>query len=234
MAARKGFRLSDDFNPTPLEDGDLRSNSDARRNNLFGNIGYSPTEDWDIGLVASYTKGNYGVPASTRQSTKTDPDPFASNPKYERVNDLEGFSAQLSTSYDLPGPADIRGWVYFNSLDEERTRYDDSNYNSMDKKGSYFEDGDSKVWGGALQGSCDLKSFGFFTIGLDAQRQDYRSSGKVKDLQIGKKYEFRYFDDKWNLDIYDASIEYEVSPFQNFGVVLGYSHHWLNKKGRLK
>jgi len=230
MAARKGFRLSDDFNPTPLEDGDLRSNSDARRNNLFGNIGYSPTEDWDIGLVASYTKGNYGVPASTRQSTKTDPDPFASNPKYERVNDLEGFSAQLSTSYDLPGPADIRGWVYFNSLDEERTRYDDSNYNSMDKKGSYFEDGDSKVWGGALQGSCDLKSFGFFTIGLDAQRQDYRSSGKVRDLQIGKKYEFRYFDDKWNLDVYDASIEYEVSPFQNFGVVLGYSHHWLNKK----
>ncbi|MCF8142968.1 MAG: TonB-dependent receptor [Deltaproteobacteria bacterium] len=230
MAAQRGFRLSDDFDPTPLEDEDLRSNSDSRRNNLFGNIGYSPTEDWDVGLVASYTKGNHGVPASTRQSTKTDPDPFASNPKYERVNDLEGFSAQLSTSYDLPGPADIRGWVYFNSLDEERTRYDNSNYNSMNSKGSYFEDGDSKVWGGALQGSYDLKSFGFFTIGLDAQRQDYRSSGKVRDLQIGKNYEFRYFDNKSNLDVYDASIEYEVSPFQNFGVVLGYSHHWLDKQ----
>jgi vitamin B12 transporter len=230
MAARRGFRLSDNFDSTPLEDGNLRENSDARRNNLFGNIGYSPTEDWDIGLVATYTKGNYGVPPSTKQSTKTDPDPFASNPKYERVNDLEGFSAQLSTSYDLPGPADIRGWVYFNSLDEERTRYDDSNYNSMNSKGSYFEDGKSKVWGGALQGNCDLKSFGFFTIGLDAQRQDYETSGKVRDVQVGKNYEFSYFDDKWNLDVYDASIEYEVSPFQNFGVVLGYGHHWLNKK----
>ncbi len=48
--------------------------------------------------------------------------------------------------------------------------------------------------------------------------------------RLGKKYEFSYFDDNWNLDVYDASIEYEVSPFQNFGVVLGYGHHWLNKK----
>ncbi len=230
MAAQRGFRLSNDFSATPLEDGDLRSNSDARRNNLFGNIGYSPTEDWDIGLVTTYTKGNHGIPASTRQSTKTDPDPFASNPKYERVNDLEGFSTQLSTNYDLPGPADIRGWVYFNSLDEERTRYDNSNYNSMNNKGSFFEDGRSNVWGGAIQSSCDLRSAGSFTIGLDAQRQDFKQSGKVRDVQVGRKYEFSYFDDKWNLDVYDASIEYEVSPFQNFGVVLGYSHHWLNKE----
>lgn len=230
MAARRGFRLSDNFDATPLEDGDLRGNSDARRNNLFGNIGYSPMENWNIGLVATYTKGNYGVPPSTKQSTKTDPDPFASNPKYERVNDLEGFSTQLSTSYDIPGPADIRGWVYFNSLDEERTRYDDSNYNSLDNKGSYFEEGDSRVWGGALQGSYDLEFGGLVTVGLDAQRQDYRSSGKVRDVQVGKKYLFSYFDDQWKLDVYDASMEYEVSPFQDFGVVLGYGHHWLNKE----
>lgn len=230
MAARRGFRLSDGFDATPLEDGGLRENSDSRRNNLFGNIGWSPTEDWDIGLVASYTKGNYGIPPSTKVSTKTDPDPFASNPKYERINDIEGFSAQLSTSYDLPGSADIRGWVYFNRLDEEKTRYDDSNYNSMNEKGAFFEDGNSKVWGGALQTSCDLRSAGFFTIGLDAQRQEYQTTGKVRDVKVGKKYEFSYFDDNWNLDVYDASIEYEVSPFQNFGVVLGYGHHWLNKK----
>lgn len=230
MAARRGFRLSDDFDPTPLEDGNLRENSDARRNNLFGNIGWSPTEDWNIGLVASYTKANFGVPPSTKQSTKTDPDPFASNPKYERVNDLEGFSAQLSTDYDLPGPADIRGWLYFNRLDEERTRYDNSNYNSMNDKGSYFEDGNSKIWGGAVQGSCDLSSFGAFTIGLDGQRQDYRSSGKVRDVKVGKDYKFTYFDNSYYLDVYDASIEYEVYPFSNFGIVLGYSHHWLNKK----
>ena len=231
MAAQRGFRLSDDFDPTPLQEGGgLRDNSDSRRNNLFGNVGYSPTEDWDIGLVASYTKGNYGIPPSTKMSTKTDPDPFASNPKYERVNDLEGFSAQLSTSYDLPGPADVRGWVYFNTLDEEKTRYDDSNYNSMNKKGSFFEDGKSKIWGGAIQTSYDLESAGFFTLALDAQRQEYQTTGKVRDVKVGKKYEFSYFDDDWNLNVYDASIEYEVSPFQDFGVVLGYGHHWLNKQ----
>ena len=230
MAAQRGYRLSDDFDYTSLQDNGLRENSDTRRSNLFGNIGYSPNEDWDIGLVMSYTKGNYGIPPSTKESTKTDPDPFASNPKYERVNDLEGFSAQLSTSYDLPGPVDMRGWLYFNRMDEEKTRYDNSDYNSMNEKGAFFEDGNSKVWGGALQTSCDLRSAGFFTIGLDAQRQDYGSIGKVRDVEVGKEYDFSYFDDNYSLDVYDASIEYEVSPFKNFGVVLGYGHHWLNKK----
>ena len=73
MAARRGFRLSNGFDATPLENGDIRENSDNRRNNLFGNIGYSPTEEWDIGLVATYTKGNYGIPPSTKQNTKADP-----------------------------------------------------------------------------------------------------------------------------------------------------------------
>ena len=51
MAARDDFPLSNDFEATPLQGGGERNNSDNRRNNLFGNIGYSPTEEWDLGLV---------------------------------------------------------------------------------------------------------------------------------------------------------------------------------------
>ncbi len=104
MAARKDFPLSNDFGATSLQGGGERNNSDNRRNNIFGNVGYSPTEDWDLGLVASAVNGNFGKPPSTKESTKTDPDPFASNPKYERVNHFQGFNTQFSTSYDLPGP----------------------------------------------------------------------------------------------------------------------------------
>jgi hypothetical protein len=53
MAARRGFHLSDRFDATPLESRDFRENSDSRWNSLSANIGYSPTEGWDIGLMLS-------------------------------------------------------------------------------------------------------------------------------------------------------------------------------------
>lgn len=230
MAARKGYRLSNGFNATPLQGDGLRENSDKRRNNVFGNIGYSPTKEWDMGLVASYVQGHYGIPPSTKESTKSDPDPFANNPKYERVNNLEGFSAQFSTSYNIPGPVDIRGWAYINQLDEKRTRYDDSNYNSLTTKGTYVEDGKSKIFGGTIQTGLNLASAGAVTLALDAQSQEYKSSGKIRDVKVGKKWEFRYFDDDHSLWVYSASLEYEVTLFKDLGLVLGYGHYWQDKK----
>lgn len=230
MEARKDFPLSNDFESTPLQGGGERNNSDRRRNNIFGNIGYSPTEEWDLGLVASFVNGHFGMPPTTKESTKSDPDPFASKAKYERVNNFQGFNTQFSTSYDLPGPVDIRGWAYYNEYDEERTRYDDDNYNSMTTKGTYFEDGNSKNWGGTLQTALDLSNAGGFTLALDAQKQQYDSKGKIRDVKVGKDYEFRNFDDSWSLWLYSASLEYDITLFDSLGVVLGYGHYWQNKE----
>jgi vitamin B12 transporter len=229
MASQDDFPLAYDFQATPLQGSGSRDNSDARRNNLFGNIGYSPTENWDIGLVASFVNGNFGVPPSTQQSTKSDPDPFASNPKYERVNHFQGFNTQLSTSYDLPGPVDIRAWGYYNQYAEDRTRYDDDNYNSMTTKNTYFEDGTSTIWGGTVQTGLDLTSAGSFTLALDAQKQEYDSKGKIRDVKVGKEYEFSNFDNAWSLWLYSASLEYQITLFDRLGLVLGYGHYWQNK-----
>ena len=229
MAARDDFPLSNDFQSTPLQGGGERNNSDNRRNNLFGNIGYSPTEEWDLGLVASFVNGHFGMPPTTKESTKSDPDPFASKPKYERVNHFQGFNTQFSTSYDLPGPVDVRGWAYYNEYDEDRTRYDNDDYNSMTQKGTYFEDGNSKNWGGTIQTALDLTSAGSFTLALDAQKQQYDSKGKILDVKVGKEYEARNFDNSWSLWLYSASLEYEITLFDSLGVVLGYGHYWQNK-----
>ena len=229
MAARKDFPLSNDFEATPLQGSGERDNSDNRRNNIFGNIGYSPTEDWDLGLVVSAVNGSYGIPPSTKQSTKTDPDPYANNPKYERVNHFNGFNTQFSTSYDLPGPVELRGWAYYNEYDEDRTRYDDGNYNSMLEKNTYFEDGTSKIFGGTLQTAVDLKSAGAFTLALDAQEQQYDAKGKIRDVQVGKNYEFRNFDNSWSYWLYSASLQYDIRLFDSLGIVLGYGQYWQNK-----
>ena len=230
MAARDDFPLSNSFEATPLQGSGERNNSDNRRNNLFGNIGYSPTEEWDLGLVASFVNGHYGKPPSTKQNTKTDPDPYANNPKYERVNHFQGFNTQFSTSYDLPGPVDMRGWFYFNEYDEDTSRYDNDNYNSMTKKGTFFEDGNSKNWGGTIQTALDLTSAGSFTLALDAQKQEYDSKGKIRDVKVGKDYEFRNFDNSYSLWLYSTSLEYEITLLDSLGVVLGYGHYWQNKE----
>jgi len=88
-----GYVLSDDFEATSDEDGGLRENSDRKNKNLFANVGYAPNDIWEIGLVANKVRGEFGKPPITIND-KTDP--FASSPKYERVDNYDGFSGQIS------------------------------------------------------------------------------------------------------------------------------------------
>ena len=237
-----GFPLSDDFTATSEEDGNLRENTDSERNNFFANLGFDPSDILRIGLVFNYLQGEYGIPPS---AINDKPDMFAKTPKYERVDDYEGFSGQISASYDLPGPIDLRAWFFINQLDEEKNRYDDDNYNSMSDpsiKGSFHQNNDMSVTGGTLQTKCDLESAGLLTLGLSAERQSFESKGRIKDVEISgggggggggggtTTYDFRNFNNNRDVDIYNTSIEYELSLLENLGIVLGYSHHWFEKE----
>ncbi len=44
-----------------------------------------------------------------------------------------------------------------------------------------------------------------------------------------QRYALRDFNDDKDLDIYSVALEYEVNPLKNLGLVLGYSHNWLDK-----
>jgi outer membrane cobalamin receptor len=39
----------------------------------------------------------------------------------------------------------------------------------------------------------------------------------------------RHFESDRDVKVYSASVEYEVSPLSDFGLVLGYGHHWFDK-----
>lgn len=89
-------------------DGRLRENSDRKQKNLFANIGYALKDIWEIGLVANKIRGEFGKPPITIND-KTDP--FASSPKYERIDNYDGFSGQISMNCNLPGPFGMRCWT---------------------------------------------------------------------------------------------------------------------------
>lgn len=214
-----GFVLSDDFEATSEEDGGLRENSDRKSKNLFGNVGYELNDRWQIGVVANKVSGEFGKPAITIND-KTDI--FASSPKYVRTDDYDGFSGQISINGNLPGPFGVRGWLFTNKLDEEESRYDDANYNSRDKNNSYLQNNTTKIHGGTLQTSADLQTMGLVTLALSGEEQTFETNGFIQ----GKSSTER-FDDDWSINIYSAAIEYEVSPFDRFGLVFGGSHHWF-------
>lgn len=221
-----GFRLSDDFDETIYEDGGLRENSDNKRKNIFANAGFSPNENWDIGMIINYLQGEFGKPPGTLDNS----DPFANRLKYERVEDYDGISGQVSMNYNASGPFSMRSWIFINQLDQEENSYDDSNYNSIAVRRSFLKDNETQIYGGTIQTSYDLETTGLFTLSLSTEKQEFETSGVIRDVNLGGgNWGLRSFDEEEDLNTYSTALEYEVSPFDNFGLVLGYGHHWLKK-----
>jgi vitamin B12 transporter len=221
---RKGFRLSDDFEKTPAENGGIRDNSDKNRNNLFANINFSPNDRLLIGAVFNYLRGEFGKPSTTIFPR----DNFSDAQRFERMDNFEGYSGHFSLSYDLPGPFGLRSWLFFNQLSEEENRYDNSKFDSITRNGTFHHDNETSVMGAALQTTCDLNTAGFVTLGLKGRKEEFEGSGfdieriDRVDTSVPVKHES-------DIKVYSAALEYEVAPLKNLGLVLGYSHNWLDK-----
>lgn len=244
--ASDGFPMSDDFDDTSEEDGGTRNNSDNERGNVFANLGYTPREDLDIGITAALLTGEFGKPPITINDKN---DSFATTPKYDRIEDYQGESGQLSASYHPDGPLSLRGWVFVNRMDESENRYDDSRYDSMDDptvKGTYDAENTSQIYGGTLQSAANLGRAGTLTLGLSGEDQSFDTHGNIRDVEVKatsaaaigsgsasgpKKYAVRRFSQDESLGVYSLALEYEVTAFERLGLVAGYSHHWLDKAG---
>ena len=204
-----GFRLSPDFEPTNVENGGTRDNSDKQRKNFFANVNYAATDKLLVGVVFNYTKGEFGMPPSVIDDRN---DPFADRARFERIDYLEGYSTQLSLSYDFSGPLSLRSWLYYNQMKEEDNRYEDNTYDVITES----QLNTSRIKGAAIQTKYDLKSAGLITLGLNARQEEFET--EIEDLQ-----------DERDFDVYSAALEYEITPMKGLGFVLGYGHYWLNK-----
>lgn len=220
---RNGFRLSDDFDKTSAEDGGIRENSDKRRSNFFANVNFAPSDKVLIGAVFNYLKGEFGKPSTTIFPQ----DDFSNPQRYERMDNFEGYSGHLSLSYDLPGPFGLRSWLFFNQLTEEENRYDDGNFDSITQRGAFHHDIETRIKGASLQTTYDMKTAGFLTLGLKGRAEEWEVDGY--DITRNGRVDVR---DERDIAVYSAALEYEVVFLKNLGLVLGYSHNWLEKDER--
>ncbi len=221
-----GFALSDDFTPSDpgVEDGGLRENSDSKRKNLFVNLGLTPTEDLVLGLVVTKARGEFGNPPGTINDTAK-VDPFDSSPKYVRVEDYDGESAQLSASYNVSEDFELRVGMYLNQMEEQENSYDDDQCILITRKNTYSQESKTKVTGGNLQANYDMGSAGSLALGFNGRQEKY----EVEGWKNTKNNTPSAYSDNRSTHTYMGAIEYTVSPVDDLGVVLGYSHHWFEK-----
>ncbi|RJP15291.1 MAG: TonB-dependent receptor [Candidatus Abyssobacteria bacterium SURF_5] len=223
---RHAFPLSDDFDDTPVEDGDFRENSDFERDNFFGNFVYAPNDEWEFGVTLNYLQGEFGKPPSVIDDPA---DIFANRARFERVDDFEGISGQFAVRYNAPGPLDVRSWAFFNQLDQETNRYDDDHYDTITRRGNFHANEETFVSGVAVQPRYDLGRAGQITLALNARTEEFETDG-FEIERVGGVDTPVPFDDDRELDVYSVALEYEVFPIEQWAVVLGYNHNWLDKE----
>jgi len=219
------FPLSDDFVPTSVQGEGYRGNSDRERRNFLANFGFTPNKDLAIGLTLNYLQGKWGKPASVIN----DPfDPFANNPRYERVDSSEGVSAQLAADLQVTEQLSFRGWTFINWLEEETNRYDNAGMNSLLSRGSFRQLARTTVYGITVQPKYDMGKGGTVTLSLSAEKDGWSNSG----FETVAANTFSPLSDDKVVSLYSTAVQYEISPLEGLGFTAGYGHHWQNRTER--
>jgi outer membrane cobalamin receptor len=217
-----GFPLSDGFTATSEQGSGYRKNSDRQRNNVLGTLGFAPNADLSLGLTVNYADGSYGKPSSVINDPN---DPFASPPKFDRVDGFWNVSVQLAAEYVASQHLDIRGWGFLNRRDEHDNQYDNGNLDSFFTSGSFREEVSTSIKGVTLQPRYDLGKPGQITLSLSAEHDDWTNGG----FTAISNNAFGPLDADHSLSIYSASVEYDVTLPAGVGLTAGYGHYWQTR-----
>lgn len=198
---RDNFPLAKSFTESAEEKSGYRKNSDSTRNNVFLNIGFTPNDKFNLTLTGTYVGGGYGKPASAINNKF---DPYASPPRFGRVDDFTSYSWQLAADYSFSNNFNIRSVLFYNHIDQDNNQYDDENYRNIttgEVIGTvYFEGANHLVYkavndqvpnsfmlkntgisrGASIQPKYDFGKGGIITLGFSGEWDSWMSSGIVK------------------------------------------------------
>ena len=234
-----GFRLPGGFVPTPLEDGGRRQNSDRDRGDVRGALAYRPSAAVSIGSEWFFGNGSYGIPGGTVADTS---DIFAQQTRFERVEDYRTASGQVSMVIAPWQRFNIRGWVFRTHQREDRNRYDDATYSSMDDplvQGTFESRERTTVTGSSALARLDMERFGWLRLAVNQRREAFDSDGVIRDVAAGgpsggggggggrgggsspATFGVRSFAIDRHVDVYSTGAEWQARPVTRLGTVLG-------------
>jgi vitamin B12 transporter len=238
-----GFRLADSFVPTALEDGGRRQNSDRDRGDLRGAVGYRLSPRLSFSSEWSFGAGSYGVPGSVVDDPA---DIFAQTPRFERVEQYRLGSGQVSVAAAPSQRVSVRAWAFRNRQTEDRSRYDDDSYSSMDDplvQGTFESHERSAVTGASALARLDLQRLGWLRLAVNQRRESFDSSGVIRDVPSAggsggggggggggrgggsgsqpATFTVRSFSVDQHVDVSSAGAEWQAHPATRLGTVVG-------------
>ncbi|HKK52074.1 MAG TPA: TonB-dependent receptor, partial [Myxococcota bacterium] len=170
----QGYDLPASFEGTSVENGSLRENSGREQANFFAKLGHVISPEARVGMLVDVRKAEFGVPPNTVDDPN---DRFAPSTRFERVEDLEGFSAQLNGQLDPEGPLSLRAWGFVNRQEENRVRYDDAGFDTIRSGGSFDVDETTLITGGALHGRHALGTWGELRFAVNGRYEQLETDG---------------------------------------------------------
>jgi outer membrane receptor protein involved in Fe transport len=248
--ATGGFRLPDSFVSTPLEDGGRRQNSDRDRGDIRGAVSYRATPAVSLASEWSFGTGSHGVPAGTIGDPA---DIFAQSPRFERVEDHRAASGQVSVVVAPQSRFNLRAWVFRNIQREDRARYDDASYSSMDDplvQGTFQSRERTTVTGSSALARADLERLGSLRVAVNQRREAFDASGVIRDVSAGgaggggggggggrgggsrpAAFDVRSFAIDRHVDVYSAGAEWQLQPHGRIGLVVGAAVNMQQRPG---
>jgi outer membrane cobalamin receptor len=241
------FRLPDSFEPTTVEDGGRRQASDRDRGDVRGAVGYQFSPSLSLSSEWSFGAGSYGVPGSVIDDPT---DIYAQAPRFERVEEYRLGSGQVSLVATPARRLNLRAWGFRNVQTEDRSRYDDSTYSSIDDPlvpGTFQSHERAVITGGSALGRLDLEKAGWLRLAVNSRRESFDSNGVIRDVPVGgggggggggrgggnrpPAYDVRAFAFDRYVDVSSAGAEWEVRPATRVGGVLGAAVNTQHRPG---
>lgn len=145
---RDHFRVSDDFEAVPTEDGGRRENSDSRDVQISAKVAWTPGEEGDefaVGFVRQ--DGEKGVPAYAG----TDPETM---PRYWRYTEWVKNSVYFLGNKTIGETGYVKPRFYYDTYENTLKAYDDATLSSQTKRSSWTSLYDDYSFGGSVEGGA--------------------------------------------------------------------------------
>ncbi len=138
----RGYALSEDFEPTSLEDGHLRNHSFYRKSGLDGKLGFQPSAKSLYALSLGYHWAEKDVPTTIYSWDK---------PAFRTFPNWEWFNSALSGNWHLSPKLELKSVFY---VDSQQDRLID--YSGPEMRADQIN-WDSKLENWTVGGSADVK-----------------------------------------------------------------------------
>lgn len=112
----RGFRMSEEFQPTKYEDGGKRELSFYHKAGISGKLGYQPTDKLLVTLASDYHWARKDIPVATRFAP-------GDTPRYWRFPNWQRYSATLSSEWKTNSRLTLKSVLFADAYNDRLINY---------------------------------------------------------------------------------------------------------------